>query len=1039
MASRKEPKQPRPERNPGDFQFETQIRARALLAEILARTPQDDARLELLELLDYQLQVDEHQLEEARQAIAQFEEVYQKLTSPANRIGTYLGSPTDGIAYIAVGDAEYYANVDPKLNLKTIKVGTRIKVNEAFTVIGDLGYHPEGPIVKVSEILPDGRLRVSVDGHQLSGRILLRSSDLEKTALKPGDEVRLEPSLRVALEHFQKSEVRGYYLEQIPDISWEQVGGQEEAIQLIRDTIERPLLYPDLYKRFGKRQLKGILLYGPPGCGKCVAGDTPILLADGRVEPIDKLFEESRLAGTTLKDDGGESIIEPNSLEVLTLDPDSLQIVPKKVDFVYRERYQGDLYEVTTHSGRKITVTPEHPFLVLNQGINKVRVADIKLGDFIAVPRRIRTKHEEFHVPSKATAGFAVEGNGTLRWISPYHPRTRPVKFFQDVNGDLAECFGFLLSEGSRSAGGLNFHNSDLRLIERVATLSRETFGLEPMIKPDTSDKVYKVMMNSVSLLRWLKQAFDFDLVNSRATDVPDSLMRSPQSIVARFLRAVFESEATVRKDVPEIELTTASPKFASKLTYLLLRFGIAARIREKRVRTNDHTYYRLYISGASHLRTFQKQIGFFSDEKNRRLEKWTAPDRKEITNVDILPNIQDLLSRARTEVRQNKEQFYQTKHNYEGRKILSRRKLGEILEAKPDTATIAVLSRLCQSDILWDRVVSITKKRADGYVYDLTVADTHTFIGGLGGIITHNTLIAKATAYNLTQSYKERLGQDVREYFMFINGPQLLNMWLGETERMVREIFSLARERAKEGHLVFVFIDEADSLLRVRSSGRYLNIANTVVPQFAAEMDGLVDLENVVVMLTSNRPDYIDPAILRPERIDRKVKIGRPDRRASADILRIYLNERVPLDPTWVKEHDDNPDKARSALIEQAADYLFRRSPETAFLEVHLRSGRRETLYWSDLVSGALLMSAVERAKDFAIQRCIGRKNANEGIRLEDLQEALRAEYHENEIFPKTDYLEDWLKLIDFEAEDVMEVRPIREGDRRFPIESVV
>lgn len=568
MASRKEPKPQRPERDPEDFQFETQLRARALLAEILARTPQDDTRLELLELLDYQLQVDEHQLEEARQAIAQFEEVYKKLTSPANRIGTYLGSPADGIAYIAVGDAEYYANVDPKLNLKALKVGTRIKVNEAFTVIGDLGYHPEGPIVKVSEVLPDGRLRISVDGHQLSGRILLRSSDLEKTALKPGDEVRLEPSLRVALEHFQKSEVRGYYLEQIPNISWEQVGGQEEAIQLIRDTIERPLLYPDLYKKFGKRQLKGILLFGPPGCGK---------------------------------------------------------------------------------------------------------------------------------------------------------------------------------------------------------------------------------------------------------------------------------------------------------------------------------------------------------------------------------------------------------------------------------------------------------------------------------------TLIAKATAYNLTQSYKERVGQDVHEYFMFINGPQLLNMWLGETERMVREIFSAARERAKEGHLVFVFIDEADSLLRVRSSGRYLNIANTVVPQFAAEMDGLVDLENVVVMLTSNRPDYIDPAILRPERIDRKVKIGRPDRRASADILRIYLNEGVPLDPAWVKEHDDNPDRARSALIEQAADYLFRRSPETAFLEVHLRSGRRETLYWSDLVSGALLMSAVERAKDFAIQRCIGRKNANEGIRLEDLQEALGAEYHENEIFPKTDYLEDWMKLIDFEAEDVMEVRPIREGDRRFPIESVV
>src|SRR5262249_28128660 len=134
-------------------------------------------------------------------------------------------------------------------------------------------------------------------------------------------------------------------------------------------------------------------------------------------------------------------------------------------------------------------------------------------------------------------------------------------------------------------------------------------------------------------------------------------------------------------------------------------------------------------------------------------------------------------------------------------------------------------------------------------------------------------TLIGKATAYNLTQEYRSRTGRNVEEYFMFINGPKILNMWLGESERIVRENFSPAREKAKEGRLVFIFIDEAESILRTRSSGRYLNIANTVVPQFAAEMDGLVSMENVVVMLTSNRPDYIDPAILRPERIDRKVK----------------------------------------------------------------------------------------------------------------------------------------------------------------------
>ncbi|MCS6936688.1 MAG: AAA family ATPase [Candidatus Bipolaricaulota bacterium] len=572
MADRSRNRRPEEERPreelTGPGRADTRMRAIAILEEILKYTPQNDPRMGLFELLYEQLRADERQLQEARETIRQFNETYEKLTSPANRIGTFLGNPQDQIAYIAVGDAEYYANADPKLDLKKLHIGTRVKINEAFAVIGDLGYHPEGPVVKVSEVLPDGRLRISMDAQMLSSRIVLRSSDLMNKPLKVGDEVRLEPTMRVALEHFQKAETRGYFLEQIPEIPWEKIGGQAEAIKVIRDAIERPLLYPELYKKFGKRHLKGLLLYGPPGCGK---------------------------------------------------------------------------------------------------------------------------------------------------------------------------------------------------------------------------------------------------------------------------------------------------------------------------------------------------------------------------------------------------------------------------------------------------------------------------------------TLIGKATAYNLTKAYRERTGRDVKEYFMLINGPQLLNMWLGETERFVREIFATARERAKEGHLVFIFIDEADALLRVRSSGRHLNIANTVVPQFAAEMDGLVSLENVVVMLTSNRPDYIDPAILRPERIERKVKVGRPNREAARDIFAIYLDEKVPLDPGWLERHGGDPERARRALIEEITDDLFRRESDTAFLEVALRSGRRETLYRSDLVSGALIKSVVERAKGFAIERCIERGSDREGVSLDDLKEAIRQEYKESEIFPKTDYLEDWLKLLDYEPEEVVEVRPVREREVRRVGETVV
>jgi proteasome-associated ATPase len=537
---------------------ETTFRALALLDRILqlpAASEDPKVRHHLL-LMRHQLEVDEQQFEEARKLLAEYEEAYQKLTSPANRIGTYLGSPEEGIASVAMGDTEFFCNVDPKLEDPEFKVGTRVRLNEAYAVIGDLGYPTTGPIVKITELLEE-RLRVSMDAQGLSGRVVTRSSDLEEAPLKVGDEVRMEPNGRVALEHFAQRQVRDYYLEEVPQIPWEKIGGQEDAIRLIRDTIEMPLLYPELYARFEKKALKGILLYGPPGCGK---------------------------------------------------------------------------------------------------------------------------------------------------------------------------------------------------------------------------------------------------------------------------------------------------------------------------------------------------------------------------------------------------------------------------------------------------------------------------------------TLIGKATAYNLTQEYRKRTQRDVKEYFMYINGPKILNMWLGESERIVREIFNQARERASEGHLVFIFIDEAESILRTRSSGRYLNIANTVVPQFAAEMDGLVSLENVVVMLTSNRPDYIDPAILRPERIDRKVKVGRPDRRASRDILAIYLHPGIPLDPAAVQTHGD-AGAAREALLDEAIRYLFRRNEDTEFLEVHLRNGGVETLYWKDLLSGALLMSVVERAKDFAIKRAIEKGSHEEGVSAEDLTRAVRMEYKENEIFPKTDTQEDWLKLLDYEPENVVSLRPIRPG----------
>jgi len=507
------------------------------------------------ELLDLRPEISEHEetILEARRMIEKLEEVIKKVTSPANRIGTFLGATSRDTAHIVVGGADYYCNVDPRIPLAKLKNGTRVLVNEAYVIVGDLGFETAGPVTKITEVLSDDRLRVGSE-HGLQSMVLQRSADLATSTLKSGDEVRVDPNYRMALEMLARTKSHEHYLDVVPELPWGKVGGQEAALQAIKDAIELPLLHVDLFKKFQHATPKGFLLYGPPGCGK---------------------------------------------------------------------------------------------------------------------------------------------------------------------------------------------------------------------------------------------------------------------------------------------------------------------------------------------------------------------------------------------------------------------------------------------------------------------------------------TLIGKATAYNLTKQLREKTGAEMTEYFMHVKGPEILNMWVGESERMVRELFATAREKRREGFMPFVFIDEAESILGTRRASRYSNILSTLVPMFCSEMDGIDSLNDVVIILASNRADLIDPAILRPGRIDRKIKVNRPNKQGARDVYRIYLTDDLPYDGALAKEAD-NVGAAVEQLVERFVDWQFAKREENKFLEVTLRSGRKETLYRSDLISGAIIASIVERAKAMAIKRAIATQQ-EEGIRETDLQLAFNAEYTENDIFPATDVTEDWLKLIDYDPENVVKITPVR------------
>ncbi|HEX4903683.1 MAG TPA: proteasome ATPase [Acidimicrobiales bacterium] len=290
-------------------------------------------------------------------------------------------------------------------------------------------------------------------------------------------------------------------------------------------------------------------------------------------------------------------------------------------------------------------------------------------------------------------------------------------------------------------------------------------------------------------------------------------------------------------------------------------------------------------------------------------------------------------------------------------------------------------------------------------------------------------TLIAKAVANSLANKVAETTGNEARSFFLNIKGPELLNKYVGETERQIRLVFQRAREKSEEGWPVIVFFDEMDSMFRTRGSGISSDMESTIVPQLLAEIDGVESLKNVIVIGASNREDLIDPAILRPGRLDVKIKIERPTETTAASIFSRYLTDALPIDEEEVRSlGGGDVNKAITAMIEKTVEEMYSTEDRNRFLEVTYQNGDKEVMYFKDFSSGAMIENIVRRAKKLAIKRLLA--GGERGIRTEDLLASIKQEFKEHEDLPNTTNPDDWAKISGKKGERIVYVRTLIQKD---------
>ena len=343
------------------------------------------------------------------------------------------------------------------------------------------------------------------------------------------------------------------------------------------------------------------------------------------------------------------------------------------------------------------------------------------------------------------------------------------------------------------------------------------------------------------------------------------------------------------------------------------------------------------------------------------------------------------------------------------------------VLEEVPDVDFAAIGGLGPQIEAIRD-AIELPYLHADLYErYDLKAPKGILLYGPPG---CGKTMIAKAVASSLARRVSSDGAAPVRSHFLNVKGPELLNKYVGETERQIRLIFQRARERSREGHPVVVFFDEMEALFRTRGSGVSTDVETTIVPQLLAEIDGVESLRDVIVIGASNREDMIDPAILRPGRLDVKIRVDRPDRAAAKEILALSLTPALPLDGALLAAHSGDRAAAAARLVDLAVARVYDETVASEFLEVRYAGGSSEVLHFHDFSSGAMLASIVARAKRRAVKRQVA--GLADGVGIVDVEGAVREEFRENEDLPSTSSPEDWARVSGRRGEPIVALRPL-------------